>query len=59
MIIDSLTKTSPYPGLKQEITDSDNEPLDIDFFPAKGGEHPHPSLYQPPGEKRINHIGTA
>ena len=50
--------TSPYPGLKQEITDSDNEPLDIDF-PVKGGEHPHPSLYQPPGQKRINHIGTA
>ena len=27
--------TSPYPGLKQEITDSNNEPLDIDSSLSK------------------------
>ena len=27
--------TSPYPGLKQEITDSDNEPLYIDYYLSK------------------------
>lgn len=30
MIIDSLTKDISLPWAEQEITDSDNEPLDID-----------------------------
>lgn len=35
MIIDSLTKDISLPGLKQEITDSDNGPLDIDSSLSK------------------------
>jgi hypothetical protein len=30
-------------------------PHSVQFFPVKGGEHPHPSLYQPPGGKNKSH----